>query len=307
MGRIESRFTELRNRGESALIPFLTAGDPSLPATEALVLAMAEAGADLIEVGVPFSDPTAEGPTIQRSSERALSSGTTLRGVLKLIKNLRPKIEQPLVLMGYANVFLAMGERNFAEAAKEVGVDGVITVDLPPEEGALFFDSLIEHEIDPILLASPTTSESRMAMLVEKTRGFLYYVSLTGVTGARKEIAAGLEEAVSKIRKISEVPICVGFGISTPEQVAEIGRFEPWFPCPNSSRSSSALCAETLEEHPRLIPGFFQAARIVDDDVGHALLALDWQLRADPLECRFAVAAVSVHQPLDLQLLWHVD
>jgi tryptophan synthase alpha chain len=225
MGRIESRFTELRNRGESALIPFLTAGDPSLPATEALVLAMAEAGADLIEVGVPFSDPTAEGPTIQRSSERALSSGTTLRGVLKLIKNLRPKIEQPLVLMGYANVFLAMGERNFAEAAKEVGVDGVITVDLPPEEGALFFDSLIEHEIDPILLASPTTSESRMAMLVEKTRGFLYYVSLTGVTGARKEIAAGLEEAVSKIRKISEVPICVGFGISTPEQVAEIGRF----------------------------------------------------------------------------------
>jgi len=225
MGRIETRFSELRERGECALIPFLTGGDPNLPATEALVLAMAEAGADLIEIGVPFSDPTAEGPTIQRSSERALSSGTTLRGVLKLIKNLRPKIEQPLVLMGYANVFLAMGERNFAAAAKEVGVDGVITVDLPPEEGELFLDSLIECEIDPILLASPTTSESRMAMLVEKTRGFLYYVSLTGVTGARKEIAAGLEEAVSKIRKISEIPVSVGFGISTPEQVAEIGRF----------------------------------------------------------------------------------
>jgi len=225
MGRIGSRFSDLRERGECALIPFLTAGDPSLPTTEALVSAMAEAGADLIEIGVPFSDPTAEGPTIQRSSERALSSGTTLRGVLKLIKNLRPKIETPLVLMGYANVFLAMGERNFAEAAKEVGVDGVITVDLPPEEGGLFFDSLIECEIDPILLASPTTSESRMAMLVEKTRGFLYYVSLTGVTGARKEIAAGLEEAVSKIRKISEIPVCVGFGISTPEQVAEVGRF----------------------------------------------------------------------------------
>jgi tryptophan synthase alpha chain len=225
MGRIESRFSELRERGECALIPFLTAGDPNLPTTEALVLAMAEAGADLIEIGVPFSDPSAEGPTIQRSSERALSSGTTLRGVLKLIKNLRPKIEQPLVLMGYANVFLAMGERNFAAAAKEVGVDGVITVDLPPEEGGLFFDSLIEREIDPILLASPMTSESRMAMLVEKTRGFLYYVSLTGVTGARKEMAAGLEEAVSKIRKISETPVCVGFGISTPEQVAEVGRF----------------------------------------------------------------------------------
>ncbi|MBW2495510.1 MAG: tryptophan synthase subunit alpha, partial [Deltaproteobacteria bacterium] len=204
---------------------FLTAGDPNLPTTEALVLAMAEAGADLIEIGVPFSDPSAEGPTIQRSSERALRSGTTLRGVLKLIQNLRPKVEQPLVLMGYANVFLAMGERNFAAAAKEVGVDGVITVDLPPEEGQLFFDSLIESGIDPILLASPTTPESRMEMLVERARGFLYYVSLTGVTGARKEMAAGLEEAVSKIREISGIPVCVGFGISTPEQVAEVGRF----------------------------------------------------------------------------------
>ena len=225
MGRIESRFSELRARGERALVPFISAGDPNLPTTEALVLAMAEAGADLIEIGVPFSDPLAEGPTIQRSSERALRSGTTLRGVLRLVKNLRPKIDQPLVLMGYANVFLAMGERNFAAAAKEVGVDGVITVDLPPEEGEVFFDSLIECEVDPILLASPTTSESRLAALAEKTRGFLYYVSLTGVTGARKEMAAGLEEAVSRIRQISDVPVCVGFGISTPEQVSEIGRF----------------------------------------------------------------------------------
>ena len=136
MGRIESRFSELRARGECALVPFVTAADPNLSTTEALVLAIAEAGADLIEIGVPFSDPLAEGPTIQRSSERALRSGTTLRGVLGLVKNLRPRIHQPLVLMGYANVFLAMGERNFAAAAKEVGVDGVITVDLPPEEGA---------------------------------------------------------------------------------------------------------------------------------------------------------------------------
>ena len=225
MGRIEDRFAELRKRGERALIPFVSAGDPSLPTTEALVLAVAEAGADLIEIGVPFSDPLAEGPTIQRSSERALRSGTTLRGVLGLVKNLRPKIDQPLVLMGYANVFLAMGEQNFAAAAKEVGVDGVITVDLPPEEGEYFFDSLIDREVDPILLASPTTSESRLAMLAEKTRGFLYYVSLTGVTGARKEMAAGLKEAVSKIRAISDVPVCVGFGVSTPEQVDEIGGF----------------------------------------------------------------------------------
>jgi tryptophan synthase alpha chain len=145
--------------------------------------------------------------------------------VLRLVRSLRSKIEQPLVLMGYANVFLAMGEKNFAVAAKEVGVDGVITVDLPPEEGELFFDSLIEYEVDPILLASPTTSEARLASLAEKTRGFLYYVSLTGVTGARKEMAAGLEEAVLRIRRISDVPVCVGFGVSTPEQVSEIGRF----------------------------------------------------------------------------------
>lgn len=224
MGRIGNRFSELRARGERALIPFITAGDPNLPTTEALVMAIAESGADLIEIGVPFSDPLAEGPTIQRSSERALRSGTTLRGVLTLVNNLRPRIDQPLVLMGYANVFLAMGERNFAMAAKEVGVDGVITVDLPPEEGSVFFDSLMERDVDPILLASPTTSESRLAMLAEKTRGFLYYVSITGVTGARKEMAADLEEAVTRIRRISDVPVCVGFGISTPEQVAEVGR-----------------------------------------------------------------------------------
>jgi tryptophan synthase alpha chain len=225
MGRIEACFSELRARGERALIPFLTAGDPNLPTTQALVLSIAKAGADLIEIGVPFSDPLAEGPTIQRSSERALKSGTTLHRVLGLIKNLREKIDQPLVLMGYANVFLAMGEQNFAAAAQEVGVDGVITVDLPPEEDELFFESLIEHGIDPILLASPTTSEPRLALLAERTRGFLYYVSLTGVTGARKEIAAGIEEAVSRIRRISDIPVCVGFGLSTPEQVAEIGRF----------------------------------------------------------------------------------
>jgi len=225
MGRIEARFSELRARGERALIPFLTAGDPNLPTSEALVLALAKAGADLIEIGVPFSDPLAEGPTIQRSSERALKSGTTLRRVLGLIKNLRERIDQPLVLMGYANVFLAMGERNFADAAREVGVDGVITVDLPPEEDPLFFESLIDHGIDPILLASPTTPDSRLALLAEQTRGFLYYVSLTGVTGARKQVAAGIEEAVSRIRRISDVPVCVGFGLSTPEQVAEIGRF----------------------------------------------------------------------------------
>jgi tryptophan synthase alpha chain len=225
MGRIDARFAELRERGERALVPFITAGDPDLATTEALLPAIAEAGADLIEIGVPFSDPLGDGPTIQRANERALRSGSSLRRILELIVKLRPQLDLPLVLMGYANVFLTMGERNFAAAAREVGVDGVITVDLPPEEGRALFDGLEESGVDPILLASPTTRESRLAQLAERTRGFLYYVSLTGVTGARAQVASDLEEAVSGIRRISKVPVCVGFGISTPEQAEQVGRY----------------------------------------------------------------------------------
>ncbi len=225
MGRIEARFAELRGRDERALVAFITSGDPDLATTELLLPAIAEAGADLIEIGVPFSDPLGDGPTIQRASERALRSGSSLRRTLELIGKLRPQLDVPLVLMGYANVFLAMGEQNFASTAREVGVDGIITVDLPPEEGAVLFDALERSSVDPILLASPTTSESRLEMLVERTRGFLYYVSLTGVTGARTQVAADLEQAVSNIRRISKVPVCVGFGISTPEQVGQVGRY----------------------------------------------------------------------------------
>ncbi len=225
MGRIDARFAELRERGECALVPFITAGDPDLATTEALLPAIAEAGADLIEIGVPFSDPLGDGPTIQRANERALRSGSSLRRTLELIVKLRPQLDLPLVLMGYANVFLTMGERNFAAAAREAGVDGVITVDLPPEEGRALFDGLEESGVDPILLASPTTRESRLVQLAERTRGFLYYVSLTGVTGARAQVASDLEEAVLGIRRISKVPVCVGFGISTPEQAEQVGRY----------------------------------------------------------------------------------
>jgi tryptophan synthase alpha chain len=225
MGRIGERFAELRARGERALIPFLTAGDPDLAATQSLVLALAHAGADLIELGVPFSDPLADGPTIQRASERALRSGTSLRRVLELVKTLRPQLDVPLVLMGYTNPFLAMGERNFADAARAAGVDGVIAVDLPPEEGESFFEAVAEVGLDAILLAAPTTQPQRLAMLAQRTRGFLYYVSLTGVTGARSELARGIEDAVRRVRATSDVPVCVGFGVSTPEHAREIGRF----------------------------------------------------------------------------------
>jgi len=225
MGRLGERFAALRQRGERALIPFITAGDPDLATSERLLHALAEAGADAIEIGVPFSDPMAEGPTIQRSSERALRTGTSLRRILELVRKIRPMIDVPLILMGYTNNFLVMGERIFADAARSVGVDGVIIVDLPPEEGGEFYSAARECGIDPILLASPTTTPERARMLVEATRGFLYYVSLTGVTGARDEIAEGVEESVRALQRISDVPICVGFGVSTPEHVRRVGAF----------------------------------------------------------------------------------
>ncbi len=224
-GRIAARFDALRRRGERALIPFLTAGDPDLETTEALVVAMAEAGADVIELGVPFSDPTAEGPTIQRSSSRALARGTSLRAILRLVDRLRARVEQPIVLMGYANPIHAMGGEAFAIAAAQVGVDGIIIPDLPPEDGKPWLDPCRERGIDPILLAAPTTSRERLAYLVRETRGFLYAVSLQGVTGARATIAEGIEGQVRYAKSLSDIPVCVGFGVSTAEQAERIGRY----------------------------------------------------------------------------------
>ncbi len=225
MGRLAEQFRALKARGEKALIPFVTAGDPDLDTTEAIVLAMVEAGADAVEIGVPFSDPMAEGPTIQRASERALGSGTSLRRVLELVKRLRSRLEVPIVLMGYANTLYAMGERNFAESAASVGVDGVIVVDLPPEEDAPFFDGLRGNGVDPILLASPTTVSERLAWLADQAQGFLYYVSLTGVTGARVQLGRDIESQVRRVKERSDIPVCVGFGVSTPKHAASIAAY----------------------------------------------------------------------------------
>jgi tryptophan synthase alpha chain len=225
MGRIGERFASLRARGERALVPFLTAGDPDLAATESLVLAVTRAGADLVEIGIPFSDPLGDGPVVQRANERALRSGTSLRRVLELVGKLRPRVEVPLVLMGYTNPILAMGEEAFAEAAGAVGVDGVIVVDLPPEEGETLLGALEKAGVDPVLLAAPTTEPPRLALLAERTRGFLYYISLTGVTGARSQLERGIEESVRRIRATSSVPVCVGFGVSTPEHARALGSF----------------------------------------------------------------------------------
>ena len=224
MSRIDDRFRLLRARGEKALIPFVTAGDPDLATTEALLPALALAGADAIELGVPFSDPMAEGPTIQRASERALRAGASLRKVLQLVGRLRSRVDVPIVLMGYANN-LAMGGKEFAAEASEVGVDGVIVVDLPPEEGEDFHDALRARGVDPILLAAPTTQPARLEMLARRTAGFLYFVSLTGTTCARQELSQTIEKEVRAVREVSDVPVCVGFGVSTPEHAARIAAF----------------------------------------------------------------------------------
>jgi tryptophan synthase alpha chain len=225
MGRITECFRALRARGEKALVPFVTAGDPDLDTTEALVLALCAAGADIVEIGVPFSDPIAEGPTIQRASERALRGGVSLPRILERVERLRPQVDAPLVLMGYANNLMAMGEKAFAERAAAVGVDGLIAVDLPPEEGGALFGELRARGVDPILLAAPTTRPARLAMLAKETRGFLYFVSLTGVTGARRALSETLEREVRAVRELSDIPVCVGFGVATPEHAREVGRF----------------------------------------------------------------------------------
>ncbi len=225
MSRIAACFAELRAHRRPALLPFVTAGDPDLKSSAALLRALATAGADLIEIGVPFSDPSAEGPTIQRASERALQNGVTLRQVLQLVAELRAQIEVPLILMGYANPFHALGSERFADACAEAGVDGVICSDLPPEEGSALYGALESRGVDGILLAAPTTTPERLAMLMRETRGFLYCVSRTGVTGARTALAAGIEAQVRRARALGDIPLCVGFGVSNEAQAVEVGRF----------------------------------------------------------------------------------
>jgi tryptophan synthase alpha chain len=225
VSRIGERFEALRKRSERAFVPFVTAGDPDLATSEAIVLALAKAGADVIEIGVPFSDPIADGPTIQRATERALAKGTTLRRVLELARRVRAKTDVPLVLMGSANPYYAMGPSGFAKAAAEAGVDGVIVPDLPPEEGADLYGALADAAIDGILLAAPTTTPARLRLLAERSRGFLYFVSLTGITGARATLAADLAENVRRAQAAGPLPVCVGFGISTPDHARTVGAF----------------------------------------------------------------------------------
>jgi tryptophan synthase alpha chain len=221
--RIARRFEELARAGELGLVAYLTAGDPSLDATEGIVLAAAEAGADVVELGVPFSDPVADGPTIQRASERALRGGTTLVGMLGLVKRLRVKTQVPIVLFSYFNPILQMGLEKFAAAAAEAGADGVLTTDLTPEEAGEYRTALQAHGLDTIFLAAPTSTDERLARIAESSSGFLYLISRTGVTGAREALPKDLPALVRRARRFTRLPIAVGFGISLPSHVSVLG------------------------------------------------------------------------------------
>jgi len=226
MSRIQTTFAALKQQGKTALIPYITAGDPHPKHTVALLHKLVESGADIIELGVPFSDPMADGPVIQRASERALAHHVGLGGVLDMVKEFRQKNDTtPIVLMGYANPVEAMGAENFAERAKAAGVDGVLTVDYPPEECQEFVDMLRTRDVDPIFLLSPTTEPRRVETIVNQASGFVYYVSLKGVTGAANLNIAEVAERVASIRTKTSLPIGVGFGIrdaATAKTVAAI-------------------------------------------------------------------------------------
>ena len=225
MSRIGQRFSALRAKGEKALICYLTAGDPDLDKTREIILGLEAAGVDIIEIGVPFSDPTADGPIIQAASQRALRNGATLAGILTMIESLRKTSEIPIVLFGYYNPILSYGTERFAARAKQAGVDGILIVDLPFEEAAELRQYTDPQGIDFISLIAPTTSTDRVKQIAAHATGFLYYISITGVTGTAKPQIEEVKKDVQRIRKVTTLLLAIGFGISTPHQAKEIAPY----------------------------------------------------------------------------------
>jgi len=218
--RISRRFAELRESGELGIVAYITAGDPSLDATLQHVLALGEAGADVIELGVPFSDPVADGPTIQRASERALKAGASLAGVLDLVRRIRQRSQVPLVLFSYYNPILQMGLEKFAAAASAADADGVLVTDLTPEESVAYREILARHKLDTVFLAAPTSDAERLAKIAAVSSGFLYIISRTGVTGAQDALPEDLPALLRRARSATTLPLAVGFGISLPGHVS---------------------------------------------------------------------------------------
>jgi tryptophan synthase alpha chain len=225
VSRIERRFRALREEGRAGLVTYLTAGDPDFDTSARLFGGLAAAGADLIEIGMPFSDPMADGPAIQEAGQRALKAGMTLRRTLALVRELRRTDDTtPIVLMGYYNPIYRYGPESFARDAVDAGVDGVIVVDLPPEEDSELMGPARAAGLDFVRLATPTSDEHRLPRIVEHASGFIYYVAVAGITGTRSADAADVAAAVARLRRFTELPVAVGFGIRSPQQAAEVAR-----------------------------------------------------------------------------------
>jgi tryptophan synthase alpha chain len=224
-GRLAGRFAALQGRDEAAFVPFLMGGDRGLDTTLRLAMALVEAGSDVIELGVPFSDPMADGPVHQRAAERALRSGTTLHGILDLVVELRRRTDVPIVLFGYANPFYRFGPESLAEAAARAGVDALLCVDTPPEEADELRLPLRDRGLDMIFLLAPTSTPERIQRVLGVASGFVYFVSVTGVTGVKTVDPAAIEPMVRRIRSAATIPVGVGFGVSTPEQARSLAAF----------------------------------------------------------------------------------
>lgn len=223
MSRIEARFTQLRASRQTGLVTYVTAGDPDMARSAEIIKRLDKAGADVLEIGVPFSDPLADGPVIQRATERALAAGATLDGVLDMLGKLRTEISAPIVIFSYANPILRMGLETFVTKARAAGVDGVLTLDMPPEEGGTFRAAFAAAGIDTIFLVSPTTTVARIRRAAELGSGFLYGISRLGVTGVRDNVDASARELAARVRAETTMPLALGFGISRPEHVRAIG------------------------------------------------------------------------------------
>lgn len=224
MNRIEKKFKELKSGKRKAFIGFITAGDPSLKATEELAVAFEKVGVDIVELGVPFSDPLADGPIIQASYERSLKNGTTLLKILETVSAIRKRSSIPIALMASYNPIFHFGEEKFIEKAKRAGVDGVIIPDLPPEEAHALIKAAKKHQVATIFFLSPTTTKERVKKIASASTGFIYYISLTGVTGLRQNLSLDISKQIKQAKRITSKPICVGFGVSTQTQVRDVVR-----------------------------------------------------------------------------------
>jgi tryptophan synthase alpha chain len=222
LGRIAEAFTNLKREGKKGFIPFVTAGDPNLDTTLEIIIELDRAGATVIELGIPFSDPMADGPVIQRASERALKNSFGVEEVLELVRRARDKTSTPFVLFTYFNPLLQFGIERLAASASKAGVDGVLVTDLTPEEGEGFTAGLRANDLDLIFLVSPTSTDERLKMVSERATGFIYAISRAGVTGPRSSVSDEAERLVNRVRRFSNLPVAVGFGISTAQQVAEV-------------------------------------------------------------------------------------